>query len=231
MTKFVIADPKLCIGCYTCMPACVAVHQEAGLQAHPRLHVTHTPFGTMPMQCRHCEDAPCAKACPVGCFTITDEVQLNESLCIGCKMCVLACPFGVIEPHGTGTQNEQLPILPYMPFDGSHIPYSSEPTTPVSAPMSPLLEWTAGVRTVAVKCDLCYFREEGPACIQVCPTKALDPISRIPAYKFSAARVTKSSPAEAKAWISRIGAEYRKDVEESGVGTLGAAAQATGVNA
>ena len=26
---------------------------------------------------------------------------------------------------------------------------------------------------VAVKCDLCYFREEGPACIQVCPTKAL----------------------------------------------------------
>ena len=64
MTKFVIADPKLCIGCYTCMPACVVVHQEAGLQAYPRLHVTHTPHGTMPMQCRHCEDAPCSKACP-----------------------------------------------------------------------------------------------------------------------------------------------------------------------
>jgi hydrogenase-4 component A len=152
---------------------CRRAYQEVGLQAHPRLHVTHTPQGTMPMQCRHCEDAPCAKSCPAGCFTITDEVQLNESLCIGCKMCVLACPFGVIEPHGTGTQNEQLPILPYMPFDGSHIPYSSEPTTPASAPMSPLLEWTAGVRTVAVKCDLCHFREEGPACIQVCPTKAL----------------------------------------------------------
>ena len=67
-------------------------------------------------------------------------------------------------------------------------------------------------------------------CNELTTAKALDPISRIPAYKFSAARVTKSSPAEAKAWISRIGAEYRKDVEESGVGTLGAAAQAMGVN-
>jgi hydrogenase-4 component A len=172
-TKFVIADPKKCIGCYTCMPACVVVHQEAGLQAYPRLHVTHTPHGTMPMQCRHCEDAPCSKACPAGCFKITDEVQLNESLCIGCKMCVLACPFGVIEPHGTGTQNEQMPILPYVPPGGSPIPYSSEPTTPATAPLSALLAWTQGVRTVAVKCDLCYFREEGPACIQVCPTKAL----------------------------------------------------------
>lgn len=172
-TKFVIADPKLCIGCYTCMPACVSVHQEVGLQAFPRLHVTHTPHGTMPMQCRHCEDAPCSKACPAGCFTIDDTVQLNESLCIGCKMCVLACPFGVIEPHGTPTQNEQMPILPYGPLTTPMLPYSPQAESPVSQPLGSFLNWTAGIRTVAVKCDVCYFREEGPACIQVCPTKAL----------------------------------------------------------
>ena len=172
-TKFVIADPKRCIGCYTCMPACVSVHQEVGLQAYPRLHVTHTPHGTMPMQCRHCEDAPCSKACPAGCFTIGDTVQLNESLCIGCKMCMLACPFGVIEPHGTPTQNEQMPINPYHPFDMPALEFSPQTETQVPAPLGPLLTWTAGVRTVAVKCDVCYFRPEGPACIQVCPTKAL----------------------------------------------------------
>jgi hydrogenase-4 component A len=176
MTKFVIADPKLCIGCYTCMPACVVVHQEAGLQAFPRLHVTHTPHGTMPMQCRHCEDAPCAKACPAGCFAIGETVQLNEGLCIGCKMCVLACPFGVIEPHGTGTQNLQMPLDAYFAADGATLPYAPPPVPEapaVAAPLGPLLSWTAGVRTIAVKCDVCYFREEGPACIQVCPTKAL----------------------------------------------------------
>ena len=172
-THFVIADPKRCIGCYTCMPACVVVHEAAGLQAHPRLHVTHTPHGTMPMQCRHCEDAPCSKACPAGCFTITDEVQLNESLCIGCKMCMIACPFGVIEPYGTPTQNEQMPIEPYAARDGAVLPFSSHTNTRASAPLGALLTWTAGVRTVAVKCDLCHFREEGPACIQVCPTKTL----------------------------------------------------------
>jgi hydrogenase-4 component A len=155
------------------MPACVVVHQEVGLQAYPRLHVTHTPQGTMPMQCRHCEDAPCSKACPAGCFTIEDTVQLNESLCIGCKMCVLACPFGVIEPHGTGSQNEQMPINPYDPFQFPTLPHSPQAESPVSQSLSSLLDWTAGVRTVAVKCDVCYFREEGPACIQVCPTKAL----------------------------------------------------------
>ena len=64
-------------------------------------------------------------------------------------------------------------------------------------------------------------------CNELTTAKALDPISRIPAYKVSAARVTKSNPAEAKAWISRIGGEYRKNVEELGVGTLRAAARAT----
>jgi formate hydrogenlyase subunit 2 len=29
------------------------------------------------------------------------------------------------------------------------------------------------VRAIAVKCDLCHFDEQGPACVRTCPTKAL----------------------------------------------------------
>jgi len=173
MNRFVIAEPKLCIGCYTCEAACVSVHQEVGLQAHPRLVVTQTPQGTMPVQCRHCEDAPCAKVCPVGAITEADGmIQLNESTCIGCKMCALACPFGAIEPHGSSPLSQQMAFESYIPTAGAVL---SEPLAPGAnlAPLSSLLDWSAGVRTVAVKCDLCYFREDGPKCIQVCPTKAL----------------------------------------------------------
>jgi len=36
-----------------------------------------------------------------------------------------------------------------------------------------LLKWNVGQKTVAVKCDLCYFRPEGPACVIACPHHAL----------------------------------------------------------
>jgi len=36
-----------------------------------------------------------------------------------------------------------------------------------------LLAWNIGQKSVAVKCDLCYFREQGPACVEACPHKAL----------------------------------------------------------
>jgi hydrogenase-4 component A len=173
MNRFVIADPTLCIGCYTCEAACVDVHEKVGLQPQPRLNVTQTPQGTMPIQCRHCDDAPCAQVCPVAAITHTDHaIQLNESTCIGCKMCALACPFGAIEPYGSSPHSQQ------MSFDSDVAPMGivlSEllPANKTVAPLNALLDWSPGVRTVAVKCDLCYFRDEGPKCIQVCPTKAL----------------------------------------------------------
>lgn len=159
MNRFVIAEPRQCIGCNTCMAACSQIHKAHGLQSHPRLTVTRSDEGSGPIVCHHCEDAPCARVCPVNAITHgADAIVLDEKTCIGCKMCALACPFGAITPAGTSTA-------------GVAGIKTSTPT--YSASMSPLLGWEIGVRAVAVKCDLCSFSEKGPTCVQVCPTHAL----------------------------------------------------------
>lgn len=174
MNKFVIADPKRCIGCYACVAGCVETHRKAGLQAYPRLYITHTPAGTMPMQCRHCEEPACLAVCPVHAISFQDHsVRINESLCIGCKMCALACPFGAIIPGGTPIPKLELSIGQYTYVN---TPYQAEPMYLRELGLHDrlsLLTWDIGRKTVAVKCDLCYFSEDGPACIRACPHKAL----------------------------------------------------------
>lgn len=168
MNRFVIAEPKRCIGCNTCMAACTQVHRRQGLQSHPRLTVERDLTGTAPVLCRHCEDAPCATVCPVNAITHQDQaVVLNENTCIGCKLCAIACPFGAITPSGSK------PLAIPETFS-QNIPLSMLADVPCSvASINPLLSWNAGVRSVAVKCDLCAFQEQGPECVRVCPTNAL----------------------------------------------------------
>jgi len=175
--RLVIADPERCIGCYTCMAACVVNHLRVGLQASPRLIVTNTSHGTMPIQCHHCEDAPCEAVCPVKAITFAEEsVQLNEGLCIGCKMCAMVCPYGAITPHGTTPPSLDTGFFERHTF-------STEARWPAplygsrqSSQLHPILAWRIGQRAVAVKCDQCFFSESGPECVKVCPTKALSVI-------------------------------------------------------
>jgi hydrogenase-4 component A len=183
MNRFVIAEPRRCIGCYACIAGCVENHRKAGLQAYPRLYVTHTPAGTMPVQCRHCEDAPCAVVCPVRAISFRDNsVQLNESLCIGCKMCALSCPFGAIVPGGTPVPKFEFNVGQYTYIN---TPYQPEPMYLRELSLRDrlsLLNWNVGQKTVAVKCDLCYFDEQGPACVRACPHKALSLVDAQTAY-------------------------------------------------
>ena len=174
MNRFVIADPKLCIACYACVAGCVENHRKAGLQAFPRLYITHTRAGTMPIQCRHCEEPNCAAVCPVHAIAQMDRsIHINESLCIGCKLCALACPFGVIVPGGTPVPSLELNVGQYTYIN---TPFQPEPMALRELGLDDrlsLLNWEAGRKTVAVKCDLCYFSEDGPACVIACPHKAL----------------------------------------------------------
>ena len=128
----------------------------------------------MPVQCHACEDAPCAVVCPVKAIVVRNNaVTLNETLCIGCKMCGLACTFGVILPGGTP--------IPTYGFNNGQYSYVNGPYQ--SAPMHlrelnpqdflSLLAWHVGQKKVAIKCDLCFFDPDGPACVRACPHKAL----------------------------------------------------------
>jgi hydrogenase-4 component A len=128
----------------------------------------------MPIQCRHCEDASCASVCPVKAITRQDNsILLNENLCIGCKMCAIACPFGAIIPGGTPVPKFEFNVGQYT---YSNTPYQADPMYLREFALQErlsLLNWGIGQKTVAVKCDLCYFQAEGPSCIMACPHKAL----------------------------------------------------------
>ncbi|RKZ00638.1 MAG: 4Fe-4S ferredoxin [Candidatus Hydrothermota bacterium] len=98
-------DPEKCMGCRSCEIACAVAHStsknlfgaifEKPLPK-PRIKVIVANFFNVPMRCQHCEDAPCMNVCPTGAITRTPEgfVVLNANKCIGCLMCVMACPFG-----------------------------------------------------------------------------------------------------------------------------------------
>jgi len=102
----VYAMPDKCVGCKKCEMACVSAHlnmpfkeaKKRGIPSVPRIKVVKVDNLKYPIQCRHCEDAPCANACPFGAIKqVNGMVDVVESLCVGCKMCVMACPFGAIE--------------------------------------------------------------------------------------------------------------------------------------
>lgn len=102
MTQFIHVDPERCIGCRTCEIACGQAHTgnetSADSQFRPRLRVLKLHSSTQPVMCHQCENAPCVAVCPVQALVQEESsVALYESLCIGCKNCVMACPFGAID--------------------------------------------------------------------------------------------------------------------------------------
>lgn len=150
MNRFVVANPALCIGCQTCEIACVSAHNAEGQAIDskyffPRLKVVKDGDVTGPVMCRHCEDAPCASVCPTGAIAFSkDSVEIDQIKCIGCKTCVLACPYGAM----TVVTHDVPRVAEDMGFG-----FISQ--------------------SEAQKCDLCSTRAAGPACVEVCPTKAL----------------------------------------------------------
>lgn len=103
--EIIYADPEKCLGCHSCELSCAVAHGETNLQEavalgrslRPRNHVVLADGVRMPMQCRQCEDAPCVFACPTGAILQEDgQVKIREKNCLGCKMCVMVCPFGAI---------------------------------------------------------------------------------------------------------------------------------------
>ena len=73
--------------------------------AQPRVYIEAAGQLAVPLQCRHCEDAPCVQVCPSGAlFRLDPEspVLVDQEKCIGCEFCVQVCPFGVIRMASDG---------------------------------------------------------------------------------------------------------------------------------
>ena len=111
--KRIVADPLKCLACRTCELACALTHAESADLveavieggAQPRIYVEAAGQLAVPLQCRHCEDAPCVQVCPTGAlFRLNPDspVLVDQGKCIGCEFCVQVCPFGVIRVASDG---------------------------------------------------------------------------------------------------------------------------------
>ena len=107
--KGIIVEIEKCLGCKSCEIACAVAHSkskvlEEAMQEHPkpqhRVTVQAAGEFAVPLQCRHCEDAPCVSVCPTAAIhreEVDGPVLIEQDKCIGCKYCLVVCPFGVIE--------------------------------------------------------------------------------------------------------------------------------------
>ena len=111
--KRIVADPTKCMACRACEFACALAHADSDdlveaifeQGAKPRIYIESAGRLAVPLQCRHCEDAPCVRVCPSGALSRPSEAEpvlADQERCIGCAFCVQACPFGVIRltPEG-----------------------------------------------------------------------------------------------------------------------------------
>lgn len=110
MRRRIIIDERYCMGCRLCEVYCIAQHSRSkdiikaykGEYPRPASGIVfeqreHLCFA---LQCRHCDDPPCVEACPAGAMYRHPEgyVLHDQDRCVGCWMCIMVCPFGVIKP-------------------------------------------------------------------------------------------------------------------------------------
>lgn len=107
--KRIHINEDVCIGCRLCEIHCVVQHSVSKKiikafkkefpRAVPRMVIEESGHLSFALQCRHCEDAPCLKACLTGAMhrdEKTGSVLCDDKKCVGCWMCVMVCPFGVV---------------------------------------------------------------------------------------------------------------------------------------
>ncbi len=98
-----VIDTNRCIGCHGCTIACISENNVP--DGYYRSWVKIVEKGTypttsihfLPRLCNQCEDAPCLNLCPTGATYRTREdgvVHVNRDVCVGCRICVVACPYG-----------------------------------------------------------------------------------------------------------------------------------------
>lgn len=167
MTKLGIAiDLERCVGCHTCANACKMQNNvptgmlwnrvltegceciDGAVGTYPNLTRTF-----LPLACQHCENAACLRACPTG-ATYKDDmgrVEIDYDKCIGCRMCMSACPY-----NGVRSFNWEEPAY-HLDF-----PVGDQDAAPHQ-------------KHVVEKCTFCWHRLAkglAPACVEACSARA-----------------------------------------------------------
>ena len=98
MKRLALQDTQRCVGCQSCMFACARRPGVGGL-AGTSIWVRSAGGmrkGFVVIVCRACPDPPCARVCPTDALVLRagGGVRLKPELCIGCRNCVEACPYG-----------------------------------------------------------------------------------------------------------------------------------------
>ncbi len=160
-------DTKRCIGCHTCSVAChiennlpegiwwtSALTEGGEYMDTPKGVFPNTRMGYITLACQHCENPACVKVCPVGATYKDPEtgiVHQDPEKCIGCRMCMAACPY-----NGVRSFNWE------------------EPKFHVGHAVGDAAAFTHQKHTVE-KCTMCYHRlakGEQPMCVTVCLSRA-----------------------------------------------------------
>ena len=84
--KTITIDPRKCVGCRNCEMACAFEKSQSSCEvefANIRINDYIKERFVVPMTCFHCDEK-------------TNAVVLDQEKCAGCKMCILACPYGNI---------------------------------------------------------------------------------------------------------------------------------------
>jgi len=182
-----VIDLDKCVGCQACTIACKAENnvphgspkeQKRATEAywHKVIAVSSGEYPLVniefiPMPCMHCEHPPCVTVCPAKATYKRDDgiVMQNFRRCIGCKYCMIACPYGVRSFNYKEQKKEE--------YNRPDPPPDKESLGPWPFPHRP--------HGVVEKCTFCFHRidkglREGkkigtdvvPACVEACPTEA-----------------------------------------------------------
>ncbi len=135
-------DLDVCTRCDDCVRACEATH---GGRARFVREGSRYENLLVAKSCYHCHDPVCLVGCPTGAIHragLSEVVEIDDEICIGCRTCAMNCPYDAIVMHDTAE-------------------VWAEDTIPVGLRGRP--------RLLASKCDLCSSTSHGPACVSNCP--------------------------------------------------------------
>jgi len=153
-----VIDLDRCIGCHACSLACKIENSTSKGIFWSRVFqledgvYPNVRRAFLPRLCMHCDNPVCITVCPTGATFKSSNglVLVDENKCIGCKACMLACPYSV-RYFNDGKQYFSGWVPPWGELPEGH------------------REGTVG------KCSFCSHRiEKGldPACVEACPTRA-----------------------------------------------------------